>query len=121
MNTTSELERECSGVRAALLSQVGASWRVEMSGSGGAIRWWSAVAGTERTFRICAGEERFSDKTKLRGVIDVVTGIVNLESGGQFVSVVEDLLGGAGHGGHLRCAGRAVMAYTMIGASSSTS
>jgi hypothetical protein len=49
--------------------------------------------------------------------VDVVAGFVSLEAGGEFVGVVEDFLGGAGHGGHLRYLGRAGMAWMMIGPS----
>ena len=58
-----------------------------------------------------SGKERFSDDTKLGGFVNVVAGLVCLESGGEFVGVVEDFLGGAGHGGHLRYLGRATMAW----------
>ncbi len=72
---------------------------------------------TEHAFCIGSGKERFSDETKIHGVVNVVARLVSLESGGEFVGVVEDLLGGAGHGGHLRYLGRAGMAWMMIGAS----
>ena len=57
---------------------------------------------TEHAFCIGSGKERFSDETKIHGVVNVVARLVSLESGGEFVGVVEDLLGGTGHGGHLR-------------------
>ena len=44
-------------------------------------------------------------------------GWVVLEAGGELFGVVEDFLGGSGHGGHLRYFGRAGMAWTMIGPS----
>jgi hypothetical protein len=47
--------------------------------------------------------------------VNVVAGLVSFEASSEFVGVVEDLLGGAGHGGHLRYFGRAGMAWTMIG------
>ncbi len=72
---------------------------------------------TEHAFCVGSGKERFSDETKLGGVVDVVARLVSLESGGEFVGVVEDLLGGAGHGGHFRYLGRAGMAWRMIGPS----
>jgi hypothetical protein len=68
-------------------------------------------------FCICAGKERLSDETQLGGVVNVVAGLVGLESGDELVGVVEDFLGGAGHGGHLRNFGRAGMAWMMIGPS----
>jgi hypothetical protein len=71
----------------------------------------------ECAFCVGSGKERLSDETKLRGVMDVVAGLVSLESGGEFVGVVEDFLGGSGHGGHLRYFGRAGMAWMMIGPS----
>jgi hypothetical protein len=43
-----------------------------------------------------AGNERFSDETKLRGVVVVVARLVRLESGGEFVGLVEDFSGGSG-------------------------
>ena len=55
-----------------------------------------------------------SDETKLGDIVNVVAGLVSLEPGGEFLSVVEDLLGGAGHGGHLGYFGPAGMAWTMI-------
>ena len=70
---------------------------------------------TECAFCVCAGEERFSDETQLGGIVNVVAGLVSIESGCEFVGVVEDLLGGAGHGGYLRYFGRAGMSCTMIG------
>ena len=72
---------------------------------------------TECAFCVGSGKERLSDETKLHGVVDVVARLVSLESGGEFVGVVEDLLGGAGHRGHLRYFGRAGMAWMMIGPS----
>jgi hypothetical protein len=82
----------------------------------------SAVAGTndgiaECAFRVSSCKERLSDETKLGGIVSVVAGLVSFEPGGEFVGVVEDLLGGAGHGGHLRYFGRAGMACRMIGSS----
>jgi hypothetical protein len=71
----------------------------------------------ERAFCVGSGKERFSDVTKLRGVVFVVARLVSLESGGEFVGVIENFLGGSGHGGHLRYFGRAGMACTMIGPS----
>jgi hypothetical protein len=56
---------------------------------------------TEHAFCVGSGKKGFSDETKLRSVVDVAARLVRLESGGEFVGVVEDLLGGAGHGGHL--------------------
>lgn len=67
----------------------------------------------ECAFCVGSGKERFSDETKLRGVVDVVARFVSLESGGEFVGVVEDFLGGSGHGGHLRSLGRAGVAWIM--------
>jgi hypothetical protein len=64
----------------------------------------------ECAFCVGSCKERFSDETKLRGVAYVVARLVSLESGGEFVGVVEDFLGGAGHGGHLRYFGRALEA-----------
>lgn len=71
----------------------------------------------ECAFCVGSGKERFSDETKRRGVVEVVAGLVNLESGGEFVGVIEDFLRGSGHGGHLRYFGRAGMAWMMIGPS----
>ncbi len=71
----------------------------------------------ECAFCVGSGKERLSDETQLGGVVDVVAGLVSLESGGEFVGAVEDFLGGAGHGGHHRHFGRADMAWTMIGPS----
>ena len=65
---------------------------------------------TERTFRVRAGKERLPDEPKLGGVVNIIAGLVRFETGGEFVGVIEDLLGGAGHGGHLRYFGRAGMA-----------
>ena len=64
----------------------------------------------ECAFGVGSGQERFSHETKLRGVVYVVARLVSLEPGGEFVGVVEDFLGGTGHGGHLRYFGRAGMA-----------
>ena len=49
-----------------------------------------------------AGEEHLPDEAQLGGVAHVLAGLVRLEAGGEFIGVVEDFLGGAGHGGHLR-------------------
>ena len=56
----------------------------------------------ECAFCVGAGKERLSDESQLGGVVNVVAGLVCLEPGGEFVGVVEDFLGGAGHGGQLR-------------------
>jgi hypothetical protein len=71
----------------------------------------------ECAFCVGAGKERLSDETKLSGVVNVVARLVSLESGGEFVGVIEDLLGGAGHGCHLRYVDRASVAWMMIGPS----
>ena len=71
----------------------------------------------ECAFGVGSGKERFSDETKLHGVVYAVARLVGLESGGEFVGVVEDFLGGAGHGGYLSYFGRAGMAWMMIGPS----
>ena len=68
-------------------------------------------------FCVGSGKECFSDETELGGIVDVVAGLVRLESGGEFVGVFEDLLGGAGHGGHLRYLGRAGTAWMMTSVS----
>ena len=57
---------------------------------------------TECALRVDAGKERLSKETQLGGIANVVAGFVSFEAGDEFVGVVEDLLGGAGHGGHLR-------------------
>lgn len=71
----------------------------------------------EGAFCVGARKERFSDEPQLGGVVSFVAWLVRFESGGEFVGVIEDFLGGSGHGGHLRYFGRADMACTMIGPS----
>ncbi len=71
---------------------------------------------TERAFCVRTVEEGLSDESQLGGVVNVV-GFVGFESSGEFVGMIENLLCGAGHGGHLRYFGRAGMACTMIGPS----
>ena len=71
---------------------------------------------TERAFCVGAVEEGLSDESQLGSVVNVV-GFVGFESNGEFVGVIENLLCGAGPGGHLRYFGRAGMACTMIGPS----
>lgn len=72
---------------------------------------------TERSFSVSSGKKRLSDEAQLGGIVNFTGGLVSFETGGEFVGEVEDLLGRAGHGGHLRYLGRAGMACTMIGPS----
>jgi hypothetical protein len=53
----------------------------------------------ECPFCVSAGEERFSDETQVGCVVNVSAWFVILESSGEFVGVIENLLCGAGHGG----------------------
>jgi hypothetical protein len=55
-------------------------------------------------------QECIADGVQRVGVVDVVAGLVLLESGGELVGLVEIRLGGAGHVGHLTYLGRAGMA-----------
>ncbi len=63
-------------------------------------------------FSFCIGtiEERFSNETQVGCVVNVVAWFVILETRRKFVGVIEYLLRGAGHDGHLKYFGRAGMA-----------
>ncbi len=63
-----------------------------------------------------ASQERISNNAQRCGVAKVL-GLCALAAGGEFVGVVDDLLGGAWHWNHLRYFGRAGMAWTMVGPS----
>lgn len=65
---------------------------------------------TECPFCVSAGKERVSDETQVDCVAKVIAWIVGFEAGNEFVGVIENLLCGAGHGGHLKYLGRAGMA-----------
>ena len=68
-------------------------------------------------FGVGACQEGIADAAQRVSVADVVARLVVLEAGGELFGVVEDFLGGSGHGGHLRYFARAGMAWTMIGPS----
>ena len=71
----------------------------------------------QHTLSIGTRQERVADCPQRSGVSDVVVGLVLFETGGELVGGVEDLLSGAGHGGHLRYFGRAGIAWMMMGPS----
>jgi len=64
---------------------------------------------TEVSLGVGAGQDRVADRSECCGVANVC-GLGPFEAGGERVGVVEDLLGGARHGDHLRYFGRAGMA-----------
>ncbi len=64
----------------------------------------------ESPFRVGASQESLPHQPQVGSVTNVVSGFVGFESGGEFIGVIENLLCGSGHGGHLRYLGRAGMA-----------
>jgi hypothetical protein len=65
---------------------------------------------TECAFCVSAREECLSDETQLGGIANLIVWFVGCEAFGEFVGAIENLLCGAGHGGHLKYLGRAGMA-----------